>query len=484
MSGDGALGTLAPGRNCWRIETAARAALIVDADNYFRVVREAMLEAKQRIMLIGWDFDARIRIGEPGEDGAPEAIGEFILWLAKRRPGLDIYLLRWDFGAIKAMFRGVTPLILLRWWRHKRIHVKLDAVHPVGASHHQKIVVIDDCMAFCGGIDITAERWDTSDHADEEPRRVGPNGKPYRPWHDATMALEGPIAAALGELARERWRCATDERLAPITGRSDCWPASLTADFSDIEAAISRTAPDYAPVEECREIEALYLDLIARARRFIYAESQYFASRKIAEAIEKRVAEPDGPEIVLINPEQADGWLEQTAMDTARARLWRAIEKADSQSRFRIYHPFTRSGAPVYVHAKIMIVDDEVLRVGSSNWNNRSLRLDTECDVTIDAAGEVETMATITRLREGLMAEHLGAEPAAVARAVAETGGLIAAIERMRGPGRTLRPYSPPELNTVEQALADNEALDPEGPDEMFEPLTRRGLFRRLRRPA
>jgi len=476
---------LTPGSNCWRVEAATRAALVVDADAYFRVVREAMLKAERRIMLIGWDFDARIRIGEPGPDGdgAPETIGDFILWLADRRPDLDIFLLRWDFGAIKALFRGITPLTLLRWWRHPRIHVKLDAIHPPGASHHQKIVAIDDCFAFCGGIDITARRWDTRDHEDADPRRIGSDGKPYGPWHDATMALEGPVAAALGELARERWRCATEQRLPAIEGRSECWPESLEVQFRDTEVAISRTAPDFEPVEECREIEALYLDLIGRARRFIYAESQYFASRPIAEAIAKRMAEPDGPEIVLINPEQADGWLEQQAMDTARARLWEAIEEVDHADRFRIYHPFTRGGAPIYVHAKIMIVDDEVLRVGSSNWNNRSLRLDTECDVTIDAAGKDET-AAIVQLREGLMAEHLGAEPAAVARAIAETGGLIAAIERMRGPGRTLRPYVKPELGKIEQALADGEVLDPEGPDEMFEPLTKRGLFRRLRRPG
>ena len=83
--------------------------------------------------------------------------------------------------------------------------------------------------------------------------------------------------------------------------------------------------------------------------------------------------------------------------------------KSRPHGRFRIYHPFTRAGAPIYVHAKIMIVDDEVLRVGSSNWNNRSLRLDTECDVTIDAAGEERRRwRRSRRLREGLMAEHLG----------------------------------------------------------------------------
>ena len=193
------------GANCWRIERADRAALVVDAADYFDHARRAMLKAKQRIMLIGWDFDARIRIGDTAGDGGPETIGAFILWLAKRRPALEIYLLRWDIGALKSLFRGITPLVALRWKLHKRIHVKLDGAHPFGASHHQKIVVIDDCFAFCGGIDMTAGRWDRRAHRDDDPERIGPGRKRHGPWHDATMALEGPAAAALGALARDRW---------------------------------------------------------------------------------------------------------------------------------------------------------------------------------------------------------------------------------------------------------------------------------------
>lgn len=465
-----------PGETCWRVEHADRARLIVDADAYFAAARAAMRAARKRIMLIGWDFDARIRIGEEG-DGAPPTIGEFILWLVQRNPELDVYLLRWDFGAVKALFRGNTALILARWLKTGRIHVKLDAQHPPGASHHQKIVVIDESMAFCGGIDMTEGRWDTRDHVDEDPRRVGPDGKPTMPWHDATMALEGAAAAALGELARDRWRTATDQALDPIAPHEGVWPDALSAGFTDLAVAISRTRPDHGDLTPVHEIEALYLAMIARAKRFIYAENQYLASRRIGEAIAKRMADPDPPEIVLVGPERADGWLEQVAMDTARARLWQAMGEVDPARRFRIYHPFTEYGAPIYVHAKIMIVDDEVLRVGSSNWNNRSLRLDTECDVTIDHGAHE---AKIRAIREDLMAEHLGVSPAAVAAAFEETGSLVETVERLRGSGRSLRPYEPPELNEVEKTLADNQALDPENPDELFEPFSSGKLLRRF----
>src|SRR5262245_30878155 len=101
-------GTLQPGRNCWRIEKATRASLIVDADAFFEACREAMLKARHRIMLVGWDFDARIRLSERRPPGEPETLGEFVLWLVERQPGLEVFLLRWDVGALRTLFRGTT----------------------------------------------------------------------------------------------------------------------------------------------------------------------------------------------------------------------------------------------------------------------------------------------------------------------------------------------------------------------------------------
>lgn len=481
---DAAPGVLRPPHNCWRVERATKASVVIDAERYFKAARSAMLQAKQRIMLIGWDFDARIRIGDEGDGKGPVELGDFILWLVEKNPALEIYLLRWDVGAVKMVFRGSTIVTLLKWMRHKRIHTLLDGAHPAGSSHHQKIVVIDDCFAFCGGIDMTGDRWDTREHLDDQPLRIRPNGEAYMPWHDATTALQGPIAAVLGELARDRWRRAGGKTLQPVEGGGDVWPEALEHHFETIEIGISRSQPLMEGVEPIREIEELYLSLIAGARRTIYAESQYFASRRIAEAISRRLAEPNGPEIVLVNPLTADGWLEPIAMDTARARLFEALRRVDKDHRFRLYHPYTEGGQPIYVHAKVLIVDDRILRVGSSNMNNRSLRLDTECDVTIDAArpGNEGAERAIRSIRDGLIAEHLGAGEAEVTRRIDEGGSIIAAIEALRGDGRSLRPYEVPDLNAVETWLADHEVLDPEGPEEMFEVFSKRGLFARLRR--
>ncbi len=477
---------LREGETCWRIARADRMAVIVDADDYFRIAREALLKAETRIMLVGWDFDARIRLTDgqrlPGE---PETVGEFLYWLVERTPALELYLLRWDVGAIKTLGRGSTMFTVLKWMQHPRIHTKLDGAHPTGGSHHQKIVSIDDSFAFCGGIDMTGDRWDTRDHCDDDPGRRRPGGQAYGPWHDATSALSGEAAAALAELCRDRWMRATGTMLPAIAERGDIWPDTLDPQFRDVDVGIARTLPEIEGFTAVHEIEALFVAQIAAARGTVYLESQYFASRKVAEAIARRLDEADGPEVVIVNPHTAQGWLEPVAMDSARARLMEALRRRDTHGRLRMYHPVTAAGEPIYVHAKITIVDDRHLRIGSANLNNRSMRLDSECDIIVDAGQETGGSfgPAITALRDDLLAEHLGVTPDVVTQAVAATGSVIAAIEKLRGNGRTLVPYEVPDLSAVEAWLADNEVLDPEGPDEMFEALTARSLFRRMRKP-
>jgi phosphatidylserine/phosphatidylglycerophosphate/cardiolipin synthase-like enzyme len=167
-----------------------------------------------------------------------------------------------------------------------------------------------------------------------------------------------------------------------------------------------------------------------------------------------------------------------------------ALKERDVHDRLRLYHPYTAGGQPIYVHAKVTVVDDAILRVGSSNFNNRSLRLDTECDVVIEAhpSADGETSRIIAGIRNSLLAEHLDTDCATVEGLLETTGSLIATIEHLRSLGRSLVPYDVPELDAVRTWLADNKILDPEGPDEMFEGISKRkdllhriGRHRRLR---
>ena len=301
----------------WRVRKSNHVRLIIDAEQYFADLKAALAQARSQILLIGWDVDTRVQSRRAwwNTDAGPVHHR-----LVRRNKRLNIYILKWNFGAIKILGRGAMIIRFLKWMAHPRIKVKFDSAHPFGASHHQKLIVIDGTLAFCGGIDVTGGRWDTRDHRDDRPDRRNPDGKTYDPWHDMSLALNGDAASALGELARDRWKRASGRDLPKVELEGD-WQVDGRTVATDVDVAISRTRGEYRGDPAICENEAMFLDLIAGAKRFIYAENQYFTSRMIAAAIVKRMGEPDPPEIVLVMPLTADGWLEQIAMDTARLRL-------------------------------------------------------------------------------------------------------------------------------------------------------------------
>lgn len=485
--------------SAWQFVMASRAHVVIDCAAYFLLMQQAMLAARHSILLIGWDFDTRVRLGpgrrwwnKPSRTRPPARLGWLVVWLVKRRKSLKVRVLKWNLGALKFIFRGTMIVDLVRWWWHPSIDFKFDSAHPIGCSHHQKIVVIDDQFAVCGGIDMATERWDTPQHIDDDPRRLGPTRKPYGPWHDLAILVEGDAAKALGDLGRMRWKRAGGVELEPCARqKTSPWPRDARAEFSQVEIGIARTEAAYDGRPEITEIEALFVEHIGRAKRFIYAESQFFASRRVAEAMAVRLSQPEPPEIVLINPLTASSWLEQTAMDGARVRLLHAIAERDPADRLRVFVPVTALGTAIYVHAKMMIVDDDVLRIGSANLNNRSMGLDTEADLFIDAQRPVnnraEVRAAIRSLRHRLLAEHCGITPEAVPALLEKHGSMAGMIAAMPREGKRLEPFQLRELTATERTVADTELLDPERPDELFEPMRRRrGLFRRggfLRRP-
>ncbi len=493
MDGEGDTKTTASGAEAdgsvWRYAHAERASVIVDAEDYFLHMQEAMLAARRRVFLIGWDFDTRIHLTHgrrwwqrPFRHGRhPSRLGSFIGWLPRHRKGLHIYILKWRVSVLQFLTRGTMVWDLLRWARQKRITFKFDTAHPVACSHHQKIAVLDDRLAVCGGIDMTDKRWDTREHREDHPGRRSVYRRSYGPWHDATMMMEGEVAAALAEIGEGRWDRAGGGDLPEIDAATESlWPEKLPVQFENVEIGIARTRAKFRECGALREIEALFLRHIAEAKRFIYAESQYFASRAVAEAIASRLHEADPPEIVIVHPAHADGWLEQQAMDHARAELVRTIDEADEHDRFSLWMPYVGE-TPIYCHAKMMIVDGEVLRIGSANLNNRSMGLDSECDVFIDARRPANAHAHegIARLRCSLLAEHLGLEEDAMSDLLDEHGSMRALIEAVGKPGgRHLRRYNPPELSEVERKLAESQLLDPERPEDMFEPFAKGGLFR------
>jgi phospholipase D1/2 len=432
------------GHNCWRVDRADRFRCIQDAAQCFRWTRDALLGARQSIFIVGWDIQANLDLlpdADPPVSSPPTRLDALLAFIVRRRPELRCYLLIWDHAALYTLERDPLSRWRLGWRMPRQVRFGFDDHHPVGGSHHQKIVVVDDAVAFCGGVDLTGHRWDTTAHRIEEPARTTAIGTSYGPYHEVQAMLSGPAAASLGTLVRERWRVLGEEPRPLRAGAADrLWPEDAEPDFSDVDVAIARTVPASERGPGVRECERLYLDSIAAAERAIYIESQYFTNDRLAAALASRLREPDGPEAIVVLPRRCEGWLERQTMGALRDRVLRDLTAADRYDRLRLVYPAASRAADVttFVHSKVMIVDDRLLRIGSANFSRRSMGVDTECDVAVDATADPQARLGVRRVRDRMLGEHLAVPGDRVASAMARLGSLRAVVDAMADRDRTL----------------------------------------------
>ncbi|SEP50045.1 Uncharacterized membrane protein YdjX, TVP38/TMEM64 family, SNARE-associated domain [Rhodospirillales bacterium URHD0017] len=454
---------LRPNHNVWRIERAARAAVLIDAAAFFEAVRGACLKAERSILVVGWDIDSRTPLvgadGHPA-DGLSSSFADFLSDLVQTRPDLQVHLLLWDYSLLYAGERELLPRLSLGWRTPERVTLCIDNSVPFGSSQHQKIVVVDDAVAFSGGLDLTIRRWDTTAHSAENSHRVDPSGHPYRPFHDVQMVVDGAAARALALLARERW-CRANGGVPKIEPHGDPWPEAVRADFTDVDVGIARTQPRYDGEDAIREAETLFADSIDLAEREIYIENQFLSSPLIADRLADRLSRRPELEAVIVAPRSHDSWVERHTMRNGRIRFWQRVRAAGG-SRVRLLYPAVEQDGKTtdtMIHSKVMTVDDRLLRVGSANMNNRSMGADTECDLAIEARSDHERMAVL-EIRNRLLGEHCGVAAAEVAASLARHGSLVRAADELSANGHSLRPIDDGEpdqggLSDVIERFAD-----------------------------
>lgn len=450
--------------------------MLVDAASYFAQLEQALARAERSILIVGWDFDGRIRLC-PSRDDCPP-LGEVLRALVESRPELEIRILVWSVAVLHAPGAPMPLLLGSAWENHPRISLRLGRHHPIYAAHHQKIVCIDDSLAFVGGIDLTVRRWDTCEHAAEADSRVDPERAPYAPVHDLQMMVDGEAACAVGEVARERWSRAIGEAARPPGSSRDLWPLDLLPDFADATIAIARTAPEYGNAPALHEAATSTDDALAMARRTIYLEAQYLTDPRVGALLQRHLANPAGPEIVIVMAGNSHGLMERIVMGGNRDRLVRRLRRSDKYNRLRAFIPVVpgkEAACEVLVHAKLMIVDDRFLRIGSVNLNRRSRGLDTECDLALEA-DDAKAEATIAGVRARLLGEHLDVDPTEWMSTMAAEGSLIGAIDRLNRRPRGLHQIRDPRPDGPTQAIPFTWVFDPPRP---FEPL----WWRRRKRP-
>ncbi|SET15030.1 Phosphatidylserine/phosphatidylglycerophosphate/cardiolipin synthase [Nitrosomonas marina] len=468
---------LKTGWNCWRMEQVDRLRFLIDGADYFATLRAAMKKAQHTIYILSWDINSQLElVRDAGDDGYPEKLGEFLNALTDKNQNLNIYILNWDFAMIYSVGREWFPIYQLEWKTNSRVHFCLDDYQPAGASQHQKAVIIDDTLAFIGGLDLTLGRWDTPDHDPDNPKRDGADKTVFRPFHDVQLMLEGDAAAALAELFRERWKWVVHEDLPSVDNSgtdngkpAGIWPENTPVDITNVTAGLARTSCAFRQQGEVREILNCYLDAIDSARRYIYIENQYFTVPSIAEAMQRSLEKAQGPEIVIVQPRETDGWLARMTMDVLRIRLIEQLQAHDKHDRLRVYYPDGPGLAefPINVHAKILVVDDRLVAVGSANLNNRSMSLDNECMIIIDAESDDTLRQSVSAFRNRLLAEHLSCSPDQMQDTLNQTDSLIAAIEKLTdNRDRHLEKLPMDLAKDVDQVVPDTEIADPEEPLE------------------
>jgi len=386
--------------------------VLIDGANALPQMAEAIRGAKRHVHVCSWNLQPEFR---PERHDHHWPVRELLAEAAERVP---VRVLVWA-GAPVPVFkprRGDVQNARDQLVAGTKIDCRLDSRGRAMHCHHEKIVIVDDELAFVGGIDLTAlagDRYDSSEH----PLKEGIG------WHDASSKLRGPLVRDVAAHFALRWEAIAHEALA--------LPEQI-APAGDVTAQLVRTVPERAypvlPHGEFSTLEA-YMRALRSAQRLIYLENQFLWSPEVVEVLEGKLREPpsDDFRVVVLLPHKANN-----GQDDTRGMLGRLIEADDGGHRFLATTIYSRTGersGPLYVHAKIGIVDDAWLAVGSANLNEHSLFNDTEVDViTCDPR-----VARDTRLR--LWAEHLETEPLEdPARAVDEQWRPIATeqLERRR----------------------------------------------------
>ena len=361
--------------------------VLIEGAAYFPVLERAIRDARRSVLIAGWCLTPEFALVR---DEPPVLLREL---LGEAAQSVDVRVLLWA-GAPVPLFtpsRSAVRTARDQLVHGTRIQAVLDSTERPMHCHHEKLVVIDDEVAFVGGIDLTdlgGDRYDTPQH----PAR-GRMG-----WHDVTSRVRGPAVADVSRHLTHRWQAVTGERLeAPAVD-----PGS-----GDVDLQIVRTVPeklyDFAPRGDFRIIEA-YVRALRTAQHLVYLENQFLWSPEIANILADKLSRPPTDEfrVLIMLPGKPN-----TGEDDTRGQLGLLAEADGGQGRFLATTIRGRSGNTsdrVYVHAKVGIVDDCWLTLGSANLNAHSFYNDTEVNlVTCDTS-----LARDTRLR--LWAAHLERE--------------------------------------------------------------------------
>jgi phospholipase D1/2 len=473
---------LAPGGACGVIVDSPRSGLLIDGHDYYRAVYDACRQAKKSILMLGWQFDSGVELlrGAEAEDADhPLGLLGFLSSLCEERPELRVYILTWRSSAVFALEREPFQSLTIRARSHENLRFELDGCHPLGASQHQKAVIVDRAIAMLGGMDLCNGRWDDRAHLADDPRRGRRplRRQQYKPYHDTQAYVTGEAVDTLRAWFVERWERGCNEKIVLEDAPRDPIAITPTLEITAPRVGLTRTMPEMENTDPPRpaitELRELHHCAIAAAERSIYIENQYFCSEEIRRALLDRMNRDDEPlEIVIVLPQRSGGLKEQIAVGVRQSEMLRelkamAVRTGHHVGVYYVAAPGPDGDVPVFIHSKVMIVDDRLLLVSSCNTTNRSLGLDSELGVAWEAETEEPS---IRQARIELLREHTGLDRFDAEERLAPQERLVARLDELaRARTSRLRMHDMREDDqpgkAIAESLRENVALDPRDDD-------------------
>ncbi|MDX6366327.1 MAG: hypothetical protein QOK30_1403 [Nocardioidaceae bacterium] len=357
--------------------------VLVDGAAALPMFEEAIRSATRSVHIAGWHASPDFELTR-GPDA--ESLRDLLADTAERVP---VRLLLWAGPPLPAFqpTRRMVDKAKDEFVRDSSLVCALDRRERTMHCHHEKIIVIDGTTAFVGGIDLTALQGDRDDSTEHRPRQ--PLG-----WHDAATRLRGPAVVDVATHFNARWHDVTGESLPDPT---------TPPEEGSCQVQVLRTVPEktygFLPRGAFTILEA-YLRALRGAERFIYLENQFLWSPEVADVLVAKLRHPprDDFRVLLLLPAKPSN-----GADTTRGQLGRLLDADGGAGRLLATTISGHGGGQavqVYVHAKVAVIDDRWLTVGSANLNEHSLFNDTEMNVLTCDPG----LARETRLR--LWSEH------------------------------------------------------------------------------
>lgn len=416
-----------------KVSEAQDSGLLIDGRTYFKAFYQAAKNARRYILISGWQFDSDTELIRGKDRKQDEEYGflAFLNSICAKNPSLQIYILAWDFSLLFTLEREWFQKFIFNWTSCSKIHFRFDSSGPIGSSQHQKFVVIDGKIAFLGGADICANRWDDRKHSAFNPHRTEPGDDYYGPYHEIQAYLTGPVVKELEAIFKRRWSALENEDLVlePDIPVYKALTFKPSISIGPAQCAISRTVPRTQPLDQpVYEIKNLYMDLIAAARELIYMENQYFTSRAVYSALVRRMEEKPQLVVIIILPPRPEAFLEEFGLSETQSELLCSLKEIAGEKghQLGIFYSSARKGPkeiPTYIHSKFFIVDDRFMTVGSANTTNRSLGMDTEVNVSWEAP-DGELREEIRHARVSLLCEHTGSWEMEARKAFRSADGL------------------------------------------------------------